>query len=81
MLEAGVLFLSLGAGNIHEQLEILAADLVIAEKLKAIVAKRVRSPLRAAVEPYDPARWRSRTVLGRAAHRTDLRGTDSLLPR
>src|SRR5207244_741147 len=28
---------SLGASNIHEQLEILAADLVIAEKLKAIV--------------------------------------------
>jgi len=37
MLEAGDLVLSLGAGNIHEQLEILAADLVIAEKLKAIV--------------------------------------------
>src|SRR4051794_39525023 len=39
MLEAGDLVLSLGAGNIHEQLEILAADLVIAEKLKAIVGK------------------------------------------
>ena len=37
MLEPGDLVLSLGAGNIHEQLEILAADLVIAEKLKAIV--------------------------------------------
>jgi UDP-N-acetylmuramate--alanine ligase len=37
MLEAGDLVVSLGAGNIHEQLEILAADLVIAEKLKAIV--------------------------------------------
>ncbi|HEY3661189.1 MAG TPA: UDP-N-acetylmuramate dehydrogenase, partial [Candidatus Udaeobacter sp.] len=37
MLEAGDLVLSLGAGNIHEQLEILAADLVIAEKLKSIV--------------------------------------------
>src|SRR5262249_7105975 len=37
MLEAGDLVLSLGAGNVHEQLEILAADLVIAEKLKAIV--------------------------------------------
>src|SRR4029077_18466613 len=36
MLEAGDLVLSLGAGNIHEQVEILAADLVIAEKLKAI---------------------------------------------
>src|SRR6266404_591466 len=39
MLEAGDLVLSLGAGNIHEQLEILAADLVIAEKLKTIVGK------------------------------------------
>jgi UDP-N-acetylenolpyruvoylglucosamine reductase len=29
--------LSLGAGNIHEQLSLLAADLVIAEKLKAII--------------------------------------------
>src|SRR5205814_8449098 len=36
---AGALGLSLGAGNIHEQLEILAADLVIAEKLKAIVSE------------------------------------------
>jgi UDP-N-acetylmuramate--L-alanine ligase/UDP-N-acetylenolpyruvoylglucosamine reductase len=40
MLEAGDLVLSLGAGNIHEQLEILAADLVIAEKLKAIVGEK-----------------------------------------
>ena len=39
LLESGDLVLSLGAGNIHEQLEILAADLVIAEKLKAIVGK------------------------------------------
>jgi UDP-N-acetylmuramate--alanine ligase len=37
MLESGDLVLSLGAGNIHEQLSVLAADLVIAEKLKAIV--------------------------------------------
>src|SRR5438552_15306931 len=37
MLESGDLVLSLGAGNIHEQLSILAADLVIAEKLKAII--------------------------------------------
>lgn len=33
----GDLVLSLGAGNIHEQLSLLAADLVIAEKLRAIV--------------------------------------------
>jgi UDP-N-acetylenolpyruvoylglucosamine reductase len=49
MLEAGDLVVSLGAGNIHEQLEILAADLVIAEKLKAIVGEegevRLHEPL------------------------------------
>ena len=39
MLEAGDLVVSLGAGNIHEQLEILAADLVIAERLKAIAGE------------------------------------------
>ncbi len=37
MLASGDLVLSLGAGNIHEQLALLAADLVIAEKLKEIV--------------------------------------------
>jgi UDP-N-acetylmuramate--L-alanine ligase/UDP-N-acetylenolpyruvoylglucosamine reductase len=37
MIEAGDLVLSLGAGNIHEQLSLLAADLVIAEKLQEIV--------------------------------------------
>jgi UDP-N-acetylmuramate--alanine ligase len=37
MLESGDLVLSLGAGNIHEQLSIIAADLVVAEKLKEIV--------------------------------------------
>jgi UDP-N-acetylmuramate--L-alanine ligase/UDP-N-acetylenolpyruvoylglucosamine reductase len=36
-LEAGDLVLSLGAGNVHEQLSLLAADLVIAEKLQEIV--------------------------------------------
>ena len=39
LLNSGDLVLSLGAGNIHEQLSILAADLVIAEKLKAIVGE------------------------------------------
>jgi UDP-N-acetylmuramate--alanine ligase len=39
MLDSGDLVLSMGAGNIHEQLSILAADLVIAEKLKAIVGE------------------------------------------
>ena len=39
ILDSGDLIVSLGAGNIHEQLSILAADLVIAEKLKAIVGE------------------------------------------
>ena len=49
MLDSGDLILSMGAGNIHEQLSILAADLVIAEKLKTIVGEegdvRVYEPL------------------------------------
>ena len=39
MLESGDIVLSLGAGNIHEQLSALAADLVVAEKLKEIVGE------------------------------------------
>jgi len=39
MLDSGDLILSMGAGNIHEELSIVAADLVIAEKLKAIVGE------------------------------------------
>jgi UDP-N-acetylmuramate--alanine ligase len=49
MLTTGDLVLSLGAGNIHEQLAILAAELVVAEKLKAIVGEegevRLHEPL------------------------------------
>jgi UDP-N-acetylmuramate--alanine ligase len=49
MLESGDLVLSLGAGNIHEQLSALAADLVIAEKLKELVGEggdvRLHEPL------------------------------------
>jgi UDP-N-acetylmuramate--L-alanine ligase len=37
LIEPGDLVMSLGAGNIHEQLSLLAADLVIAEKLQEIV--------------------------------------------
>src|SRR6058998_1517592 len=48
MLDSGDLVLSLGAGNIHEQLSVLAADLVIAEKLKAIVGEE------ADVRLYEP---------------------------
>jgi UDP-N-acetylenolpyruvoylglucosamine reductase len=39
MIMSGDLILSLGAGNVHEQLALLAADLVIAERLKAIVGE------------------------------------------
>ena len=39
MLDPGDLVISLGAGNIHEQLSLLAADLVIAENLKTIVGE------------------------------------------
>jgi UDP-N-acetylmuramate--L-alanine ligase/UDP-N-acetylenolpyruvoylglucosamine reductase len=39
MLDSGDLVISLGAGNIHEQLSILAADLVIAEKIKEIIGE------------------------------------------
>ena len=48
-LASGDLVLSLGAGNIHEQLATLAAELVIAEKLKAIAGEeaevRLHEPL------------------------------------
>jgi hypothetical protein len=46
MLLDGDLVLSLGAGNVHEQLARLAAELVIAEKLKEIVGPKVRSDCR-----------------------------------
>lgn len=39
MLETGDLVLSMGAGNIHEQLSKIAGDLVIAEKIKEIVGE------------------------------------------
>jgi UDP-N-acetylmuramate--alanine ligase len=49
MLAEGDLVLSLGAGNVHEQLARLAAELVIAEKLKEIVGRegnvRLAEPL------------------------------------
>jgi len=39
MVDSGDLVLSLGAGNIHEQLSLLAANLVIVENLKAIIGE------------------------------------------
>ncbi len=47
-LEDGDLVLSLGAGNIHEQLSLLAADLVIVEQLREIVGPE------GAVRLYEP---------------------------
>ena len=38
-VDVGDVVLSLGAGNIHEELSILAADLVVAEQLQAIVGE------------------------------------------
>jgi UDP-N-acetylmuramate--L-alanine ligase/UDP-N-acetylenolpyruvoylglucosamine reductase len=38
-LDVGDVVLSLGAGNIHEELSILAADLVVAEQLQALVGE------------------------------------------
>ena len=71
MITAGDLVLSLGAGNVHEQLSLLAADLVIAERLKEIVGEegevrlyepmskhttlRVGGPAQFWVEPRDEA--------------------------
>jgi len=55
MLESGDLVLSLGAGNIHEQLSALAADLVIAEKLKEIVGEEGE------VRLYEPL-WKHTTL-------------------
>ncbi|MFL6594164.1 MAG: UDP-N-acetylmuramate--L-alanine ligase [Chthoniobacterales bacterium] len=68
-LKSGDLVLSLGAGNVHEQLSQLAGDLVIAEKLQEIVGPqgevslyeplakhttlRVGGPAQFWVEPHD----------------------------
>jgi len=63
MLESGDLVLSLGAGNIHEQLSALAADLVIAEKLKELVGEggdvRLYEPLskHTTLRVGGPAQW------------------------
>src|SRR3989454_8442636 len=48
VIDSGDLVLSLGAGNIHEQLSVLAADLVIAERLIGIVGEE------ADVRLYEP---------------------------
>src|SRR5437762_4682692 len=58
MLDVGDLVLSLGAGNIHEQLSVLAADLVIAERLIAIVGEE------ADVRLYEPLSKHTNLLVG-----------------
>jgi UDP-N-acetylmuramate--L-alanine ligase/UDP-N-acetylenolpyruvoylglucosamine reductase len=62
MIATGDLILSLGAGNIHEQLSTLAADLVIAERLKAIVGEE------GDVRLYEPLAKHTTLRVGGPAH-------------
>ena len=80
-IESGDLVLSLGAGNIHEQLALLAADLVIAEKLREIVGEEGE------VRLYEPlAKHTTLRVGGPAQFWVEprdggaLRGDHSLVP-
>ena len=61
-IDAGDIVLSLGAGNIHEELAILAADLVIAEKLKALVGDE------GDVRLYEPLAKHTTLRVGGPAH-------------
>jgi UDP-N-acetylmuramate--L-alanine ligase/UDP-N-acetylenolpyruvoylglucosamine reductase len=61
-IDPGDLVLSLGAGNIHEELAILAADLVIAEKLKAMVGEE------GDVRLYEPLAKHTTLRVGGPAH-------------
>ena len=61
-LDAGDLVLSLGAGNIHEELALLAADLVIAEKLKSLVGDE------GDVRLYEPLAKHTTLRVGGPAH-------------
>ncbi len=62
ILDDGDLVLSLGAGNIHEELAILAADLVISEKLQAAVGAGGR------VRLYEPLARHTTLRVGGPAH-------------
>ena len=62
VMDSGDLVLSLGAGNIHEELAILAADLVIAEKLKALVGEE------GDVRLYEPLSKHTTLRVGGPAH-------------
>ena len=65
--------------NIHEQLSLLAADLVIAENLKAIVGEEGDVRLYEPLAKHTTLRVEARTVLGRAAWRLRLR-SNPILP-
>ena len=72
---SGDLVLSLGAGNIHEQLSILAADLVVAEKLKEIVGEE------GDVRLYEPlAKHTTLRVGGPAQFWVEPRNGESIWP-
>ncbi len=62
ILDEGDLLLSLGAGNIHEELAILAADLVISEKLRGALGKD------GIVRLYEPLAKHTTLRVGGPAH-------------
>ncbi len=62
MLDEGDLLLSLGAGNIHEELAILAADLVTSEKLQGSVGRD------GLVRLYEPLAKHTTLRVGGPAH-------------
>ncbi len=78
MLAAGDLVLSLGAGNVHEQLATLGGGTGHRGKAEGNRRRgRRRQAVRAARETYHPARRRAGAVLGRAAHRGSVCQTRS----
>jgi UDP-N-acetylenolpyruvoylglucosamine reductase len=62
VIDSGDLVLSLGAGNIHEEMAKLAADLVIAEKLKGFVGEE------GDVRLYEPLAKHTTLRVGGPAH-------------
>ena len=79
MIASGDLILSLGAGNIHEQLSILAADLVIAERLKEIVSEEGDVLLYEPLAKHTTLRVGGRPQFWVAAQRSCVRQSDPLL--
>jgi UDP-N-acetylmuramate--alanine ligase len=62
VIDSGDLVLSLGAGNIHEELAKLAADLVVAEKLKGLIGDE------GDVRLYEPLARHTTLRVGGPAH-------------